>query len=281
MTKLRVAAIQLNTTADVKANNAQIEDMVRQAAGEGATFVSLPEAANILLRDNLRYPSVCLPEDEDTTLALCRNLAAELGIWIHAGSLLVRHENGQRVWNRAYLIAPSGDVAATYDKLHTFDVKLGGEADFQESAAVAPGESGAVVVDLGDFRLGLSICYDIRFSYLFDALAVAGANVMMIPASFSTATGPLHWEPLLKARAIETGSYVIAAAQCGERDGVWVHGQSRIISPFGEVIAAAGEDPCVITAEIDSALIETTRHRLPVLLQRRDLGSPRIVPAKL
>ncbi|WP_367718293.1 carbon-nitrogen hydrolase family protein [Nitratireductor sp. GISD-1A_MAKvit] len=278
MSRLRVAAIQLNTTGDVNDNNVQIEKLVRQAAGEGATFISLPEAANILLRDNLRYPSVCLPEDEDTTLALCRSLAAEFEIWIHAGSLLVRHENGQRVWNRAYLIAPSGDVAATYDKLHTFDVKLGGGADFQESAAVAPGEGGAVVVDMGDFRLGLSICYDIRFSYLFDALAGAGANVMMIPASFSTATGPMHWEPLLKARAIETGSYVIAAAQCGEREGVRVHGQSRIISPFGEVLAAGGDEPCILRADIDSSLIETTRHRLPTRLQRREIGTPRIVP---
>lgn len=280
MTKLRVAAIQLNTTGDVKANNAQIEKMVRRAAGEGAAFVSLPEAANILLRDNLRYPTVCLPENEDTTLALCRSLAAELELWVHAGSLLVRHESGQRVWNRTYLITPSGDVAATYDKLHTFDVKLGGAADFQESAAVAPGQEGAVVVDIGDLRLGLSICYDIRFSYLFDALAAAGANVMMIPASFSTATGPLHWEPLLKARAIETGSYVIAAAQCGEREGVRVYGQSRIISPFGEVIAAAGDDPCVITAEVDSAVVATTRHRLPTLLQRREIGPPRVVMAR-
>ncbi|SEB85091.1 Predicted amidohydrolase [Nitratireductor aquibiodomus] len=280
MSKLHVAAIQLNTTGDVQANNAQIEEMVRQVAGEGVSFVSLPEAANILLRDNLRYPSVCVPEADDTTLALCLRLARELGIWIHAGSLLVRHENGQRIWNRAYLIAPSGDVVATYDKLHTFDVKLGGAADFQESAAVAPGEGGAVVVDMGDFRLGLSICYDIRFSYLFDALAGVGANVMMIPASFSTATGPLHWEPLLKARAIETGSYVIAAAQCGEREGVRVYGQSRIISPFGEVIAAAGDDPCVIMAEVDSAVVAATRHRLPTLLQRREIGTPRVVMAR-
>lgn len=272
----KTAALQLCTTADVAANNRQIEALVRQAAAAGAHLVSLPEAANILLRNNLDYPATCRDEAEDSTLALCRALAAELGIWLHAGSLLIRQDSGDRVWNRAYLIAPDGRITATYDKLHTFDVALGNGADFRESAAVAPGDS-AVVVDLGAFRLGLSICYDLRFPYLFDALVQAGADVLMIPASFSPVTGPVHWEPLLKARAIESGAYVVAAAQCGTRDGVRVHGHSMIVSPFGEILAEAGDAPEGLIVDLDSDLIAETRRRLPVRQQRRSIGQPRLV----
>lgn len=278
MTRWCVSAIQLCTTADVADNNAEIDALVGAAAAQGAQMVSLPEAANILLRNNLDYPSTCVTADEDSTLALCRSLAQRHGIWVHAGSLLVRQKAGGRVWNRTFVINPTGMIVAQYDKIHTFDVALGGVADFQESLAVAPGEN-AVVVDLGAFRLGLSICYDIRFSYLFDALVGAGANVMMIPASFSTVTGSAHWEPLLKARAIETGSYVIAAAQCGTRDGVSVHGHSMIVSPFGEVLAEAGDQVSFISADIDTTLIEETRRRLPTRQQRRQIGAPRVVRA--
>jgi len=240
---IKFAAVQLCSTGDVTANNQAIEQAVRKAAAAGAKVISLPEAANILLKDNMRYPQVCVAESEDTTLALCCALAGELQIWLHTGSLLVRTEDGKRVWNRTHLISPVGAVVATYDKLHTFDVRLGNGGDFQESLAVAPGQGAPVVVGLGEtgLQLGFSICYDVRFAYLFRALAHAGANVLMIPASFSVVTGPLHWEVLLKARAIETGSYVIAAAQCGEREGVRVFGQSRIISPFGEVLAARAQ----------------------------------------
>lgn len=280
MTIWRFAAIQLCTTGDVAANNAQIEQLVREAAHAGAQLVSLPEAANILLKDNLLYPSVCVAEADDTTLALCRRLAAEHQIWLHAGSLLIRQTDGDRVWNRTFLIGPDGSIAATYDKMHTFDVALGNGGDFQESRAVAPG-SEAVVADIGAFNLGLSICYDIRFSYLFDALAGAGANVLMIPASFSTVTGPVHWEPLLKARAIETGCYVIAAAQCGTRDGVRVYGHSMIISPFGECLASAQDEIGVILADIDTEEVARTRARLPTRLQRREIGTPRIITVKV
>ncbi|MGU3575547.1 carbon-nitrogen hydrolase family protein [Brucellaceae bacterium C25G] len=266
---IKFAAVQLCSTGDVTANNHSIEHAVRKAATAGAKVISLPEAANILLKDNMRYPQVCVAENEDTTLALCRSLASELHIWLHTGSLLVRTEDGKRVWNRSHLISPEGNVVSTYDKLHTFDVKLGNGGDFQESLAVAPGEQAPIVVELdkSGLKLGFSICYDLRFAYLFRALAHAGANVLMIPASFSVVTGPLHWEVLLKARAIETGSYVIAAGQCGERDGVRVFGQSRIISPFGEVLAAAGDEPDIIYADLDLDLIKTTRERLPCLQQ--------------
>ncbi|MBN7787603.1 carbon-nitrogen hydrolase family protein [Ponticoccus gilvus] len=270
---IRFAAIQMCSTADVAANNAEIEKLVREAAAQGALVVSLPEAANLLLRDQFDYPAACRTEDEDSTLSLCRALAAELGIWLHTGSLLLRQDHGDRIHNRAHMIAPDGRISARYDKLHTFDVALGGGGDFIESRVVAPGERGAITCEAAGMRLGLAICYDLRFPYLFRALASAGAGVLMIPASFSPITGPLHWEPLLKARAIETGSYVVAAAQCGTRHGVTTFGQSRIISPLGEVLAAAADDPAVILAEIDPAQVAETRRRLPVLQQTRQLDS--------
>lgn len=270
---IRFAAIQMCSTADVAANNAEIERLVREAAAQGALVVSLPEAANLLLRDQFDYPAACRTEDEDSTLSLCRALAAELGIWLHTGSLLLRQDHGDRIHNRAHMIAPDGRISARYDKLHTFDVALGGGGDFIESRVVAPGERGAITCEAAGMRLGLAICYDLRFPYLFRALASAGAGVLMIPASFSPITGPLHWEPLLKARAIETGSYVVAAAQCGTRHGVTTFGQSRIISPLGEVLAAAADDPAVIMAEIDPAQVAETRRRLPVLQQTRQLDS--------
>lgn len=273
MSVMRFACVQICTSADVAANNIAIKDGVVQAVGGGARFIALPEATNILLRDNALYPSTCRREDADITLALCRDLAARHGVWLHTGSLLLKQEQGERVWNRSHLISPRGDIVARYDKLHTFDVQLGGDGDFCESKAVAPGER-AVVAQLGDFGVGMAICYDVRFAYLLHALAQAGANVLMVPASFSVVTGPLHWETLLKARAIETGSYVVAAAQCGERDGVATFGQSRVISPFGEVLAAAGDEPAVIFADLDSALVAETRRRLPVLTQVRTIGVP-------
>lgn len=271
MTRMKVAAIQMCSTADVDRNNLTIAEAVHDAAGKGAQLVCLPEAANILLSNNLDYPRICQPEENDETLVLCRSLAQECGVWLHTGSLLVRTEDGARVWNRSHVIAPSGDIVARYDKLHTFDVALGGKNDFTESLAVAPGRRGGIVVEVEGVGFGLSICYDIRFPYLFQALALAGAQVLMVPASFSPVTGPLHWETLLKARAIETGCYVIAPGQCGIRDGVRTFGQSRIISPMGEVIAAAGDDPDVLMADIDTETVDDVRRRLPVLSQARNI----------
>lgn len=268
----RFAAIQMCSTADVADNNTTIERLVRDAAAKGAQVVSLPEAANILLSDQMEYPARCQLEAQDSTLALCQSLVRELGIWLHTGSLLLRAEGDSRVWNRGHMISPEGMITARYDKLHTFDVALGGAGDFIESRAVAPGQRGAITCEADGHKLGLSICYDLRFSYLFRALASSGATVLMIPASFSQITGPLHWEPLLQARAIETGSYVVAAAQCGTRDGLRTHGQSRIISPMGEVLAAAEDEPGVILADIDRQLVSETRRRLPVLAQTREIG---------
>lgn len=273
---VRIATVQLCTGPDVATNNRNIARAIGEAAAAGARLVCLPEAANILLPDVHAYPTACVPEAEDSTLLLCRTLASELGIWVHTGSLLVRTEDNRQVWNRSHVLSPGGQVVARYDKLHTFDVKLGGAGDFQESASVRAGDNAPVVVDIAPLglRLGLSICYDVRFPYLYRALARAGANVLMVPASFSVITGPLHWETLLRARAIETGSYVVAPAQCGERDGLRVFGNSRVISPFGEVLAAGGDEPALLFSDLDPEVVERTRQRLPSLEQGRQLAEP-------
>jgi deaminated glutathione amidase len=275
MSQVRVAAVQLCTGPDV-ANNAAIDKAVRAAAAGGAQLVCLPEAANVLLRDQQAYPGTCVIEEHDSTLALCRQLAAECGVWLHTGSLLLRTEDGERIWNRSHLVSPSGRVAARYDKLHTFDVKLGGAGDFQESAVVRPGLNAPVAVEIAalGLTLGLSICYDLRFGHLYRALALAQADVLMVPASFSVVTGPLHWEVLLRARAIETGSYVVAPAQCGEREELKVFGNSRIVAPFGEVLAAGADDPAILFADLDPDMVRQTRQRLPSLAQARDLPPP-------
>ncbi|WCE06029.1 nitrilase-related carbon-nitrogen hydrolase [Pseudoxanthomonas sp. JBR18] len=270
---VKIAAVQLCTGTAVADNNRQIERAVREAAAAGARLVCLPEAANLLLPEVTAYPAACVPEAQDTTLAMCRSLASELGLWLHTGSLLVRTEEGDRIWNRSHLITPSGTIAARYDKLHTFDVKLGGAGDFRESTSVKPGTGAPVVVHIAPLgiTLGMSICYDVRFGYLHRALAKAGADVLLVPASFSVITGPLHWDVLLRARAIETGSYVIAAAQCGERAGLKVYGHSRVISPFGELLAEAQEAPTILYADLDPDQSRQTRARLPCLEQERAL----------
>ncbi|WP_299428023.1 carbon-nitrogen hydrolase family protein [uncultured Shimia sp.] len=264
---MRVAAIQLCSTTDILENNSAIETKVRQAAKEGAQLVSLPEAANVLHPDQYQYLELCSAEAEDTTLALCKDLASELGIWVHTGSLLFLSKKGDKIHNRAHILAPNGQAVAVYDKIHRFDVALGGAGDFLESNVVAASTTGPVVANLGEVCLGMSICYDLRFPKLFQSLAQAGANVLLIPASFSTITGPLHWEALLTARAIETGCFVIAAAQCGERDGMATHGHSMIISPMGEVLAQLQDAPGTILSDVDPDLVTQTRKRLPCLQQ--------------
>lgn len=278
---IKIAAVQLCTGTEVADNNRQIEQAIREAASQGAQLVCLPEAANLLLRDIKAYPAACVTEAQDTTLSLCRSLTRELGIWLHTGSLLLRTEEGDRIWNRSHLLTPTGEIAARYDKLHTFDVRLGGSGDFQESASVRPGEGGPVVVHIAPLgiTLGMAICYDVRFGHLFRALAQAGADVLLVPASFSVITGPHHWEVLLRARAIETGSYVIAAAQCGERDGLRVYGHSCVIEPFGELLAQADDVPAILYAQIDPAQAQETRQRLPCLQQARELPPPHRITA--
>lgn len=268
----RVAAIQLATGPDRAANEAAIATAVTGAAAGGATLALLPEAANLLLPDNRAYPAACETEDRDSTVALLADLARRHGIWLHGGSLLLRcADRADRVWNRTLILDPMGRIVARYDKLHCFDVALGGAHDFRESDAVRPGEGPPVVVAAAGLRLGLSICYDLRFPALFTALAQAGADTLAVPASFSPVTGPLHWRALLRARAIETGCHVIAPAQCGAGGGTGTWGHSLIVDPMGRVLAEAGDDPTILWADLDPAATQAARSALPCLSQTRPL----------
>jgi len=245
------------------------ETLIRRAAKEGAVYVQTPENTSIMELETERLLAAIETEDKSAPLAQLRDLARELGIWLHIGSLGTKL-GSDRVANRSYLIGPDGAIKARYDKLHMFDVDLAGGESYRESRTFNPG-SKAVVADLPWGRLGLSICYDLRFPALYRALAIAGADVIAVPAAFTRQTGEAHWHVLLRARAIETGAFVLAACQGGlHENGRSTFGHSMIISPWGEVLAEAGEDPQIILADIDPGLSAEARAKVPSLSHGRD-----------
>lgn len=271
---LRVALIQTRTPATHAAALAHIFPLVREAAALGATFILTPEATNVLEKNREKLlPALTLLADDPVVNGL-RALAAELGVWIDVGSALVRREDGKAA-NRQVLINPKGEVTATYDKLHMFDVNLPTGETARESATYEPGDR-AVVADVDGVRLGLSICYDMRFPAVYRALATAGASVMTIPAAFTRPTGEAHWEVLLRARAIETGSFVLAAAQGGfHEDGRGTWGHSTVVAPWGEVIGKLDHDePGVLIADLDLAEVDKARAAIPVLTNARPFTGP-------
>ncbi|MCJ7598123.1 MAG: carbon-nitrogen hydrolase family protein [Methyloceanibacter sp.] len=264
----RVGLVQLRTGRNVEANLATAERLIRDAARGGAIYVQTPENSAIMELEPELLLAAIQAEPDSIALSRFRSLAAELGIWLHIGSLAVKL-GPDRVANRSFLIAPSGEIAARYDKLHLFDVDLAGGESYRESRLYQSGDK-AVVADLPFGRLGLSICYDLRFATLYRALAMAGAGVIAIPSAFTRQTGEAHWSVLLRARAIETGAFVLAAAQGGTHEnGRSTYGHSMVVSPWGEVLAEAGEDPCVIFAEIDLGESEAARARIPSLKHGR------------
>ena len=247
-TSLRVGLIQTRTPATHAAALAHVAPLVRQAIAEGAQFVLTPECTNVLQRDRSKLlPTLTALEDDPVVNGL-REIAAETGTWIDIGSALVRREDGKAA-NRQVVIDPTGAIVATYDKLHMFDVDLPTGETARESATYTPGDA-AVVVDTPLARFGLTICYDMRFPALHRALALAGATVLTAPAAFTRPTGEAHWDVLLRARAIETGSFVIAAAQGGfHEDGRGTWGRSIVVGPWGEIIAKLDHDePGVLMA---------------------------------
>ena len=235
-------------------NIADAAALIRQAADSGADYVQTPEMTSLLVRERERLLAAITDEEHDPALAAFRDLARELRIWLHIGSLPVRFpDHRDRVANRGFLIGPDGDVAARYDKIHMFDVDLAKGESWRESQTYQPGET-AVAEDLPWGRLGMSICYDLRFSALYRALAEHGADFLAVPAAFTRQTGEAHWHVLLRARAIETGSFVFAAAQGGtHEDGRETYGHSLIVDPWGVVLAEGGEEPGVVMAKIDPA----------------------------
>jgi predicted amidohydrolase len=280
MTGFTAAAVQMRSGVDVAANIDDAGRLIREAAAAGADYVLTPEMTNVLDRDRKRLLAAVTSEDRDPALAAFRALAAELGIHVHAGSLAIGLE-GEAVANRSFLIGPDGAVLASYDKIHMFDVDLGDGESYRESRLYRPG-SMAVVADLPWARLGLTVCYDVRFPHLYRSLAQSGASVMAIPAAFTRTTGAAHWHVLVRGRAIETGAFVVAAAQGGRHaDGRDTYGHSMIVDPWGTVLAEAGEDPGVIVAAIDPEASARARARIPSLANERPFTPPVAVAPRL
>ncbi|TPG54374.1 carbon-nitrogen hydrolase family protein [Sphingomonas glacialis] len=265
---MKIALAQLTSGIDPAANARTIVAAIAEAAGAGAAMLFTPEMSGLVDRDRDRAAKVLRGEDDDIVLAAVRAAAAEHRLWVHLGSLAVHGADG-RLANRAFVIDDNGAIRARYDKLHLFDVDLPSGESWRESASYAPGE-GAVVVDTPAGALGLSICYDLRFADLYRALSNAGATVLAVPAAFTRPTGLAHWHVLLRARAIEAGAYVVAAAQTGvHADGRATYGHSLVVDPWGEVILDMGEAAGLGYAEIDPARVADVRARIPVLAHRR------------
>lgn len=274
MTHLRVACVQMRSGVEIAPNIAAASNLIRDAAGQGAQLVATPEMTNLLdIRPGKARPKI-VPEADDQTLAAMRSLAAELGIWVLIGSIAVTLEGEDRLANRSVLIAPDSSVRARYDKIHMFDVEVGDGQSYRESRAYRPGER-AVLAETEFGKLGMTICYDVRFPHLYRKLAQAGAGILTIPAAFTRVTGEAHWHVLVRARAIETGSFVIAPAQGGRHeDGRETFGHSLIVSPWGEVLAEKTDDePGVILADLDLDAVAKARCRIPSLGNDQSISS--------
>ena len=274
MSTVRAALIQLRTPTHQAEALGQAEPLVRQAAAGGARLILTPEATNILQRDRAKLFEAVRPLEEDDCVQGLRALAESLSVWLLIGSALVRREDGQLA-NRSVLIGADGAIKATYDKIHMFDVDLPTGERHRESALYTPGER-AAVAETPWGRLGLTICYDVRFPQLYRGLAKAGAEMIAVPAAFTRPTGEAHWEILLRARAIETGAFVLAPAQGGvHEDGRGTWGRSIIVAPWGEVLARAdGDEPGVIMADLDLDQVAKARAAIPALANDRDFAAP-------
>jgi deaminated glutathione amidase len=276
---MRIGLVQL-TSSDDPADNVEIADrLVREAASGGAEFVLTPEVTNIVSSSRARQRAMLVHEEEDPTLAILRRTAAETGIWLLIGSLaLLTHDADGRFANRSFLLGPDGGIRARYDKIHMFDVDLEGGESYRESAVFRPGER-AVLADVAGATLGMAICYDLRFPYLFRDLAKAGAQILSVPAAFTVPTGRAHWHTLLRARAIETGSFVLAPAQVGhhrisEGPERRTFGHSLAVAPWGEILADGGEAVGVTYADLDLEAVGRARGRVPSLTHDRPYAAP-------
>jgi predicted amidohydrolase len=272
MASFRVAAVQMRSDTDTARNAADFEALVREAAAKGARYVQSPEMTGALQRDRQSLFASLRPQSTDLIVAAAEKLSRELGIYVHIGSTAIAREDG-KVANRAFLFDPAGNLVTTYDKIHMFDVDLDNGESWRESATYEPGRE-TVIADLPEARLGLAVCYDLRFPQLFRAQAMAGAEVLTTPAAFTRQTGEAHWHVLLRARAIENGAWVVSAAQGGRHeDGRETFGHSMVVDPWGRIVAEADHDePGVIVADIDVAASAAARAKIPNLKNAREFA---------
>lgn len=276
---MRAGLVQLTVSDDPAANLPQTLALVQAAVAGGAGFVLTPECTNALSSSRDHQRAVFHHEADDPTLAALQDQARASGIWLLIGSLgLKTHDPDGRFANRSFLIGPDGAVVARYDKIHMFDVTVSETEAYRESAGYRPGDR-AVVAETPFGHLGLSVCYDVRFPYLYRALAKAGAQIITVPAAFNHITGAAHWEVLLRARAIETGCYILAPAQTGFHPemagkGRRTHGHSLVVAPWGEVIADGGTEPGVVFADLDLSQVAKARGRVPSLTHDRGFTGP-------
>ena len=272
---MKTALLQITSTDDPAENLSMVRAMMREAAAAGAGYILTPEVTNCVSASRTHQKAVLHLEGDDPTLAGLREAAQELGVWLTIGSLALKTEDADgRFANRQFLIAPDGEIRTRYDKIHMFDVQVSAEETYRESAGYRPGTQ-AVVAEVPFATLGLTICYDLRFPKLFNALAHAGADVMTVPAAFSRVTGAAHWHALLRARAIETGSWVLAPAQCGDNaEHRRTYGHSLVISPWGEIVAEAGVEPSILYVDLDRTQAQEARRRVPSLTHEIDFDGP-------
>jgi predicted amidohydrolase len=276
---MKIGLLQLCSSDQPDENLAMTTGLLRKAAQGGASFILTPEVTNCVSSDRAHQDRVIRTEGEDVTLSTLASEARALGVWLLIGSLALKTEGGDRRYaNRSFLIAPDGRIAARYDKIHMFDVNVSETEQYRESAGFRPGAR-AVVAATPFARIGLSVCYDVRFPHLYRRLAQAGAEILTVPAAFNDTTGAAHWESLLRARAIENGAFVLAPAQSGSHAAhngrprrTWGH--SMVVAPWGEVLADGGTDVGVILAEIDLAEVARARQRIPSLTHDRDFEGP-------
>ena len=270
---VRVALYQSRTGIDPQRSALDLANTVEEAAGRGTAMLFTPEMSGVLDGNRERAASSVVAEGDDRVLAAVREAAARHQIWVHLGSLALRADDDDRLVNRAFVIDDHGEIRGRYDKIHLFDVDLPTGESWRESASYRGGKIAVVVPDTPVGKLGLAICYDLRFPALFERLSAAGAQTIAVPAAFTVPTGKAHWHILLRARAIEAGLFVIAAAQSGEHeDGRKTFGHSLAIDPWGEVLADGGEGNGLVFAEIDLARIEEVKSRIPVLDHRQPIG---------
>jgi len=272
---MKIALYQAQTGIDPEANAKALADRVAEAAAGGAAMLFTPEMSGLLDQDRARAAAHLHEESDDPSLAAVRKAAAKAGIWVHLGSLAVKEEEGGKLANRGFVIDDQGEIRARYDKIHLFDVDLPTGESWRESAAYRGGER-AVVVDTPLGPLGLSICYDLRFADLYSALSNSGATAFSIPAAFTVPTGEAHWHVLMRARAIEAGAFVIAAAQVGRHeDGRATYGHSLVVDPWGRVLLdMGGEETGLGFAEIDPKAVDEVRGRVPAIRHRRAIPQP-------